>query len=302
MIRQLQPLDLLQAPLWLGGRMCEHSVTLERLGQTGTPRPLPSIARDQLLPRRRPYVWVAEDGGQVVGVAEGQPMAGPRAWSLRRLRADLEAHWPVAELLEQVSAAGGHGARRVFLRLASDSSLVNAAVNAGYVAAWEETLCTHQDPPKKSAPKAVGIVRRRQPADDLALCRLFCSTTPVTVRSAIGMTLEEWRDAHELSPQRAQAWVNVSPDGSVTGAAERWRAETSGCASIQAKGEAVPILLGRVLPSQPKRYLHILAADYQEHLRNELETSRFAPIREYMVLVKSMAAPVREVGFVPASV
>lgn len=283
--------------------MGEHSVTLERLGQAGTPRPLPSIARDQLAPRRRPFVWVADDGGRVVGVAEGQPMAGPRAWSLRRLWADPEAHWPVAELLEQVSAAaGGHGARRVFLRLASDSSLVKAAVNAGYVAAREETLYTHQGPAQRSAPTAEGIVRRRQPADDLALFRLFCSTTPVTVRSAMGMTLEEWRDANELDPQRAEAWVNVSPDGSVTGAAERWQAGTSGCASIQAKDEALPVLLRRVLPSQPKRCLHILAAGYQEHLRSELETSGFAPVREYVVLVKSVAAPVREVGFVPASV
>jgi hypothetical protein len=209
----------------------------------------------------------------------------------------------VAELLEQVSvAAGGHGARRVFLRLASDSSLVKAAVNAGYVAAWEETLYTHQGPAQKAASKAGGIVRRRQPTDDLALFRLFCSTTPVTVRSAIGMTLEEWRDADELDPHGAEAWVHVSPDGNVTGAAKRWRAGGSGCASIQADGEALPVLLRRVLPSQPKRCLHILAADYQEHLRNELETSGFAPVGAYVVLVKSVAAPVREVGFVPASV
>lgn len=283
--------------------MSEHSVTLERLGQTGTPRPLPSMARDQLTPRRRPYVWVADDDGRVVGVAEGQPMAGPRAWSLRHLWADPEAHWPVAELLEQVSvAAGGHGARRVFLRLASDSSMVKAAVNAGYVAAWEETLYTHQSPAQKSAPKAGEIVRRRQPGDDLALFRLFCSTTPVAVRSAMGMTLEEWRDANEWDLQRAQAWVNVSPDGSVTGAAEQWKAGTSGCATVQAEGEALPVLLRRVLPSQPKRCLHILAADYQEHLRNELQTTGFATAGAYVVLVKSVAAPVREVGFVPASV
>lgn len=283
--------------------MGEHSVTLERLGQAGTPRPLPSIVRDQLLPRRRPFVWVADHGGRVVGVAEGQPMAGPRAWSLRHLWADPDAHWPVAELLEQVSvAAAEHGARRVFLRLALDSSLLKAAVNAGYIAVWEETLYAHQGHAQGSAPRAEGIVRRRQPADDLALFRLFCAATPVTVRSAMGMSLEEWRDANESDLQRAQAWVHVSPDGSVTGAAERWRAGASGCASIQADGEALSVLLRRVLPSQPTRCLRILVADYQASLRSELEKSGVAPEGEYVVLVKSVAAPVREVGFVPASV
>src|SRR5438128_1632427 len=60
--------------------------------------------------------WVAEENGQMVGLAVARPRAGGLVWDVTHLHAQPEADHVAADLLEQVAVcAGSHAARRVFL-------------------------------------------------------------------------------------------------------------------------------------------------------------------------------------------
>jgi len=303
MIRNLQPLDLLQMPLWRGGRVCERSFSLERMGRAGAPGPLPSIVRGQLAPRRRSFILVAEGDGGVVGIAEAQPRWGPRAWEISHLWAAVDAGGEVPDLLEQAAlSAAGHGAQRVFLRLASDTPLLSDALRAGFRGAWQETLYARdQGPLPGRAEMSQQAVRPRCDADDLPLFRLYCATAPASVRSAVGMTMDEWRDAQTPGLQGLRRWV-YDHEGDVKGSAEQWTHGDVRSAVVRGREEALPRLLGRALSSRSSRRARVLAPDYLASLHRVLESSGFVAEGRYVVLVRSVTAPVREVAFVPASV
>lgn len=304
MIRNLQPLDLLKLPLWRGGCMCEQSITLERIGRADAPSPLPSIAREQIAPRRRPFVWVAESEGHVVGVAAAHPRSGLRAWEVSHLWAVPEPGGHLLDLLDQMAAtAAGHGAHRVFLRLEGGSRLATAAIRAGFRAAWEETLYARNSGATGiGAEPPTGAVRPRCAADELSLFRLYCSTSPASVRSAVGLTVEEWRDAQEVGAQRVRQWVYEGEDGEVKGWAEQWTQSAACCAAIAGRPEALAPLLSQLLAPRPGLRLQVLAADYLETHCRVLESNGFAAAGRYLMLVKSVTAPIREAAFVPACV
>ncbi|MSP78982.1 MAG: hypothetical protein EXR67_05455 [Dehalococcoidia bacterium] len=303
-IRSLRSLDLLAFPLkqWRG--LTEQSVTLDRLESDVASGPLSTLAKNRVGLTRRSSFWIAQEGSRVHAVVEGKARSGPNAWEIPHLWAGDSALRPVTALLEQVPVeAGKYGARRVFLRLSADSPYIPAAAQAGFVTAFEETLFSKDGRPELGQPAVQHEIRRRSIEHDSALFHAFNLATPATVRCAVGLTLEEWRDSHEQSGHRADEWVYAAQGHQPSGLVQEWSCNgASHVRVVTATSDALEALLQTALPVGSDSRVNLLVPDYLPNLEAQVESLGFAPRRRYVVLVKSVVEMVREVAFAPASV
>ena len=99
----------------------------------------------QSLARSSSRVTVGDwNGMDLSSLASARVRSGVRAWEVDRLH--LQETDQALELLEQVvRAAGARGAERVFLRVPSDSGMVDTARRVGFFPYYEEIHLTGHD-------------------------------------------------------------------------------------------------------------------------------------------------------------
>ena len=259
------------------------------------------LLKETLASRRGRISLVSWQGLQLSGLASAHALNGHLAWEIDRLFGPTALKsWDhtCTEFLEKlVQEAGERFGERVILRLPSDSATVHQARLAGFFPYFEEVLLVGQvaeaaqngsDPSQTMGP--------RLPQDDYNLFQLYCAGTPQQVRSGLGSTFDQWRDAQSPSRQGLRELV-VRDKERITGwlglrTVDGWQ---EGQVMYHPDFPGVlPALLamGLATPGQHKW----LIPDYQEMAQELLLRRGLSETARYVVLVKTVAAPVKMPG------
>ena len=293
----------------------EPNLACPREGLTST-GPLPnSTLWKETLANRDDRVTLAQwDGLRLGGLASARVRGGRRAWEIDRLFLTQEAdrfsangngqHSPPStvalELFDQVGqAAGALRAERIFLRLPAKSPIFLMARRAGFFPYFEEMLL---EGTVSGSPRS-GETKETDPADwqDLltedqySLFQLYCAATPQMVRSAVGLTFDQWRDAQENRGNRRDL---VAKEG---GRVVSWlglskRRQVTGVDALVHPGDPslLKALVARALAQEGVQ--RWLVPDYQEEVVTQLLESQFHEVARYSVMVKRVAVPVVNPG------
>ena len=281
--------------------MVDHAVTISGLCWPRSYRmSLIGLSGRCVSPRlRNAWVWTDENG--VHGLASIRQRSGPRSWELSHLYVDSPSGQALVRLLEKAAAgAGSYGAERAFLRVETDSPVLQTARLAGYFPSHVETVyigASAQSEPSHSLFDADSRLRPRHPEDDYALFRLYNAATPVKVRQLVGMTFDQWASSHEHGPGRSQQSI-LQVEGDVHG----WLCTSTrfgrGSLSVTLHPsydaltpEVVEAGLRRLKGAQT---VYAVAAEYTPRLATALEEFGFVAQGECVILVKSIAQRVTE--------
>ncbi len=305
-IRTLRATDLVNVALFsaLDGR--DNATTRDRLGLSSPP--LATLCRTLaggLTTRRPGYFCIGLEGQRVWGMASVRMRSGPWAWEIDHLYLDPKATSSGAALLETVSVvAGTRGAQRLFLRLPARSLLTEAARLGGFFPCLTEVLYRRQ-PSQGSGAEAFpeAALRPRQVRDDHDLFRLYNAATPAEIRSAFGLTLEQWRDAQEPIAGSVQEVVYETGQGIRGWMALAWQGR-KGSVALAAHPEerGLPQQLLRLAMATlgPGRQHLCLVPEYAAELQAVAEQGGFQPQEQLCLWIKPLAKMVKEVGFAPA--
>jgi len=258
--------------------------------------------------------WVQIEHGQISGLVTAKRRQGADVWDIDQLAYLPSADAPrtCARLLGHLlSAASDEGVLKVFLRLDSSSPAVEWALRVGFVQYSVETVYYLPEVPSPARPPRLEWVRPRCPSDHQALFQLYCSTVPVRVRQAEGMTLQEWRwtDGWWLDPMglppilgrggRHDFVVEDAPRLIAWLQADRRRRRIT----IQAEsrdGLDIDALIRHGLRTLGTgRHAYCAVREYQLNLVGALEEIGFAAIRTDSLLTRALATRIPELKLVP---
>lgn len=307
MIRTIRPTDLVALVTFETKAFPNQAKTRDRLEQEPT-RPL---AVGAILEQ-----WITLDNRQTLVVAEGLTIRGLVSARHRAGRSALEVDWLVpgqeedsdelsSDLLTQLSETGGQaGARRIFLRMPKASPLLGAAHRAGFLVYGAETLFRRDASPSVDSPPEIEGLRPREKGDDVGIFRLYHAAVPQSVRTAEGMTFEEWDAARDAGVGQQREYVYLQEDHLWA-----WLQVTrrSGCGQFRLlvhprHEEALRPLLHYALSSFGKHEaLLALIPDFQSRLQFLLtEGWGFEEVAQYNTLVRHLTVRVPEAQLIPA--
>ena len=313
------PGDLIALVTFDGQVYANQAVTRERLGRP--PEAAHALTAALVHWLRRRHVWLVVEGRRIQGIATARALASPEAWEIDTLvdageasKAERDAGGVVRALLGQAQAeAQRSGVRLLLMRVPAGAPAEAEAVRAGFARALRERLW-RADPPyaDRDAGDAAADaheggfrVREATPADEHGRFLLYCRALPVEARSALAMTLEEWRATRE------EHWLGRHPRELVAEREDRF----SGAARIAAGGGQVRLELlaeaagaarallgatGRL--SAREDVVLALAPLALGAVEAELLDGGFEPAEEYVLLSRRMAQPVAEAVTVGAGV
>ncbi len=269
----------------------EHGDASQRL------RPnLRRLLRACLLPRNERGIWISRDGGTLLGVAALRRRGGRSAWEIDALITTVPNEAFLLDLLDRaVATAGADGAHRLFLRLPSDSAIVDPSLRHGFLAVTEETLYAAAQPLPLQA--TVSGARRRQRSDDHALFRLYSQAVPQEVRWQTALSPTEWRAALEPLGGGGEEWVLPAADGAGVEAFVRLCRSASGArVSLLTEGQAPQAESGLALAlarAPKKRRFQVLLPEYALAERRAAEMIGLEPVAQYLLLVRPIAQRAR---------
>lgn len=300
MIRSLQLTDIPALLLFLARAPTNEARTRDRLASreiellSAVP-----LLKGCLISADKHHSFVCVHGGFIQALVCLRRGQGPSAWFVERLFLEKGCEDNCYDLLERVGYAGGEiKAERVFLRLDSSSPVVEIAKQAGFNHYLTELLY-RLDEVRQSLPDSLPELRPKLAVDENALFRLYSASTPLPVRSAEGMTLQEWcqsrgKDAdRELVQEQAgeiTAWLRISHSGAA-GRFEIYAAPAS--------NELGKLVDYGVTLLKTRRPVYCLVPEYQNQLRHTLEERGFYQAGAYACLSKQLAVRVSEPRLVP---
>ena len=310
MIRNLHPID---SPAFLpfkmaAGKARAYPLPLVLTGEAAT-FPLVKYAGVAMSPGAWRSCWVQTRRARIQVLMRAGQRSGQLAWEVRDLYVHQKFAAAASEALEQLAVpAAKSGARRVFLRLASDDWLTDEARKAGFVPVDSETLYSVESATAASErldnPDGELDLRIRDSADDVPLFRLYCATTPLDIRMRTSQTMPEWRDSLENPGQRANERVAVDSDGN----ARAWlRTANTGSGhffDITWSGDS-PNAMQQVLSAgldTEDGPVSTLVPSRKNELAGLLVDIGFRPVRTYTVMVKTLTVRVPETRRVAAAV
>ena len=252
---------------------------------------------EHLRARPRGAAWVAGNGLKATGLASARPRSGRTAWMVDHLVTPKYDAGPCCELLEKAAIhAGSRGAERLFLQLLDDGQLVDMVRPSGFVPCAQVLLFTLPGQSPLLGMEPVSGLRQRESGDDLPLFRLYNATTPADVRSGIGVTLEQWKDAQEPRRSGTREMVLEERDG-----LKGWmrldihRSWTTVRLSVQPgwKGD-IRSLVAMAQKESGARTIWWEVPESDGSLRLVLERVGFEVAGSYRLMVKFLAARVKE--------
>jgi len=303
MIRPLYPTDLLLLLISYRRMLPNQALTRDSLGQRSPLSPQAFLEHWLPLGGRR-HTWVCLERGHIRGLVSIRSCAGPTAWQIDYLQAD-EEH--CLALLDRASAvAAERGVRKLFLRLLSDSPLIDGARRAGFSSYATDCIYRYCGAAGQRSDEAPGPYHFRPKAsgDEHLLFALYNVALPPPVRTAEGMTLAEWQETRDrgfwLEQRRefvlekqdsAVAWLRVSAAGG------------AGSFEIifhQLEEDALEWLVNYGLSRlDGKSAIVCVAYVFQEPLPRLLERLEFEKIAQSTKLVKELAIRIKEPSFMP---
>ncbi|MCH7735871.1 MAG: hypothetical protein IH872_00565 [Chloroflexi bacterium] len=255
----------------------------------------------QSLARSSNRVTVGDwNGMRLASLASARVRSGVKAWEVDRLHLKELGSGQALDLLEQiVFGAGSRGAERVFLRVPSDSQIVDVARRAGFFPYYEEIHLTGREwlPGTNDVLEENTcrfMAEERSAPDEHGLFQLYCAATPQRVREGIGMTIDQWRDSQEPArPHRNETVLKL--DGKIVG--WRMREPFGKTTAGQVLGhpshpEASPYLVRISCQTQ-----NWLVPSYQPNIAELLDRQGLNEAARYTMLIKTVVVPVRNREF-----
>jgi hypothetical protein len=294
-VRTLLPTDL-PALLTHNGLSAENAAyPRERLG-AGDSQATLSVVRDQLLAfARQRSAWVSMKRQRLQGLVGARQRGGSAAWEIDYLLDTTPASEITTGLLEYaVAQAGKEGAQKLFLRLPSNSNLLQPAIEAGFIAYQQETLyvCNEAPPPgEPQTPLRLGVA-----SDSYPLFRLYCQATPEPVRRFEAATFDEWHAAQERRWQKNGVQLVQELNGSPSAAIRACRLPQGLMVDLlldsNASASALPLVWAAVsaTESQARPVLVLLPKD-AEGVARALEGAGFTAADEFVSLVRRTTKP-----------
>lgn len=296
-IRRFHPFDIVRLARSGSGPTSNRAHTLSNLrAETRPGLSMSDILRTTVaLQTRESRSLTATDGGRVSAVASTRPRTGPEAHEVAHLLSgDVDpAHVDLLrELCRDVASAGG---QKIFLRLDADDDLAGDAGRCGFVRYQYEALYVGTRRVRGHADRLT--LRKRRPADDHGIFRLYCASIPARVRAMVGLTLSLWAGSRERRVRRKRELV-CETDGEITawicvsGGSGAARVETMVHPSLQEyTGGVLEAGLERV---RPGRTVYALVPEHQVLLGRLLEQNGYRRVRELTAMARSMVVPVAE--------
>ena len=258
----------------------------------------------QSLVRNANRVTVGDwNGIDLSNLASARVRNGVRAWEVDRLH--LKETEQALELLEQlVTAAGAHGAEKLFLRLPSDSGMVDSARRVGFFPYYEEIHLVGEglmgdpgDDVNNDSEKYQ--TENRAESDSHGLFQLYCAATPQPVRDGIGLTFDQWWDAQE-QPQARRVEKVLNENGKIIGWQMREPFGAAAAGQVLAHPNHPDVMPKLIEMSQNTP--HWLVPSYQENAVDLLTRQGLQESGRYTMLIKTVTAPVknRELSYVEA--
>lgn len=228
--------------------------------------------------------------------------SGPLAWDVSEVYVARRDPDVALMALEQVAfPAGAAGARRIFLRMRSDSELSTEARAAGYRPAYSETVYTAPSSEELrgsleelTAPNFTPV----GPEDSHAAYRLYCAAVPIDVRTRVGQVLEEWESAQEPLGRKSSAFAVREPGTERLEAIVRL-AELTGHHYVSWMRTADSALgletfLAPLRSSTGDKPVAAMVRSYDAGLGEPLRDFGFTKGETYDVMIKTLAVPVTE--------
>ena len=304
MIRSLYRTDFLSFLMFARHAPPNQAVTRNSLGKRSLLSP--EVVLEHWFPLNgRRHTWVSGGDGRIEGTLSVKGRPSPTVWRIDYLQVSDEDQ--CVSLLETASAdASERGVRKLFLNLDSANPMVNGARRAGFLSYNKDYLYRYSGERVHYAaatPPSYRL-RTRTPADDFGLFRLFNAAAPTPVRTAEGMTLEEWRDSRDYG-----SWLEQQRDfvleieGNLAAGLHINAARGGGCFEIafhDLETDGLEWLVRYALRHLDGRspILCIVPA-FQGQLSGILDESGFERVAEYTASVKENAIKVKQPQFVP---
>lgn len=304
MIRSLNRADLLSLLVFARHAPPNQAVTRSCLRQKGLFST--EVVLEHWFPLYgRRHTWVLEGDSRIDGAVSLKGGPSPSVWKIDCLQVSDEEQ--CISLLETAGAgAAERGVRKVFLMLDSDNPMLNGARRAGFASYNKDYLYRYSGGRVHYASAAPGLyhLRSRTTADDFGLFQMYNAAAPTPVRTAEGLTLEEWRESRDYGSWLEQrrdfilerqgrlvAWLHINA------------ARGGGCFEIithNLEAEGLEWLMRHAL-----RYLDgkspilCIVPAFQSQLSGILDGSGFEQVAEYVASVKDIAIKVKQPQFVP---
>lgn len=301
MIRSLHLTDVAPLLLFLGNSPVNEARTRDRpSSKRGELLSAAPLLKSCLLSEDKQCSLVYFQRGFIQGLVCLRRCRGPSAGVVELLLLAPEQEKVCVDLLERLGFAGDKiKAERVFLRLDSSSPAVDMAKQAGFNHYLTEFLYRLDDVGQAGPPQQTLALRPKTSADEHGLFRLYSSATPLQVRRAEGMTLQEWSQSRDSDAMREVVWEKGGEISAwlrlgLGGMAGRFAILTD--LGADELGQLVNYSLAALKGRRP---IYCLATEHQVQLRRVLEERGFYLVAEYSCLFKQLAVRVSEPQLVP---
>jgi len=293
--RRPLPTDLVALITHDGRVYPNEAKTWDRMGADASgPHPLGTALEQWLSFATGKHTWVSVRGATIRGLVSARRRAKRSAWEVDCLINADEDRSVAGSLLERMAAdTGRQGAERVFLRVASDSSLVEIARGAGFFAYSHETLYRADDPFPVDDPDLP--LRPTTKTDAFGIYQLYNAVTPANVRAIEGQTFREWQAAREPWGGSPSDMV-LEEDGIIAGWLRTLRAGAGRFALLLHPERPDPeaflrTAVTRLKGSQP---LLCLTPGYGYPPSGQLLRLGFVAVGEYTIMAKRLARRAEE--------
>ncbi|MBN2100020.1 MAG: hypothetical protein JW753_10545 [Dehalococcoidia bacterium] len=303
MIRSFMPFDVVDL-LVAGRALSNKAKTRDGVGRKDARvSDLASIVGDWFNPQLRPCAWVYTEGLALRGLASVRDRRGPHAWEINRLLVADQDRNCCLKLLEHVSLAGGRlEVGRIFLRLSTDSPLLKAAQETGFLSYSTEHVYLREradGTETKSGVPSASSPRRKKVDDEYHLFGLYHACVPPHVRRVEGMTYKEWQSNRDRSP--GQEWVFEKDGDLVAWVATDADRHCGHLDVLAAAGDEMQSAVEYGLDSLSGcQQVCCLAPDFDGALLRLLEDRGFGRVTSYSVLAKELLVRVVEPLAMPA--
>jgi hypothetical protein len=303
MIRSLRLADAALLLLFLGKSPVDEARTRSRLNDRGLElAALVPLIRSCLMAQDARHSYICIRGGFIQAMACLQSCRGHSAWEVERLLLIPGREECGLDLLEKLGSFRDEiEAGRLFLRLRSDSPVVDVARQAGFSQYLTELLYQLGDG-SRAAPRESSLSLREKAGDDeYRLFRLYTATVPVQVRTVAGMTYDEWSQSRDRGTVKE---LILEEGGEVTGwlrlrnNGKTGQFDIIGDLGADEMTELVDYSLSAL---QGKNPVYCIVPEYQPQLQRMLEEAGLNQVAEFLCMSKELMERVREPQLVPLS-
>ncbi|MBI4328241.1 MAG: hypothetical protein HY685_00065 [Chloroflexi bacterium] len=312
MFRTVQPTDLSGLVLFLARALPNEARPADKLG-IGQQRvwTVQGLMAHWLPQEARHHTFLRAKGWRISGLVSVRSYPGLAAWEVDQLLLNPEEGETCRLLLAQLSLASAlAGIERVFLRLPAESPAVAHAQQAGFHTYLRESLYLLPAPPAPdflAVPNGLSF-RPCRPEDRFQAFRLYTLSVPLGVRTAEGLTMQEWQETLAVRWRcRGRAVEEIAVDKE-SGNLAAWvytlrRGRTGFLTLLTNSGrpgsEEATVAQGLAhLKGQP--IVTLLLPDYIRSGVGALDPWGFQYGGDYVSLVNRMAVPVPSTALAPA--